>query len=128
MKIMNEVTIKGEVKFVDEVREYGNNGFRKHQVVVETGDGRWDNPVAVAFTKEAIEKSQDLVIGDKVSIDARVNGREWTGKDGVTKWFTSINGYKIQKEDSSQPVSDEPDSSSFDTYDEYDDGIEDDVF
>ena len=41
---MNEVTIKGEVKFVDEVREYGNNGFRKHQVVVETGDGRWDNP------------------------------------------------------------------------------------
>ena len=95
MKIMNEVTIKGEVKFVDEVREYGNNGFRKHQVVVETGDGRWDNPVAVEFTKEAIEKSQDLVIGDKVSIDARVNGREWTGKDGVTKWFTSINGYKI---------------------------------
>ena len=32
---MNEVTIKGEVKFVDEVREYGANGFRKHQVVVE---------------------------------------------------------------------------------------------
>ena len=28
---MNEVTIKGEIKFVDEVREYGNNGFRKHR-------------------------------------------------------------------------------------------------
>jgi hypothetical protein len=28
----------------------------------------------------------------------------------------------------SSSVSDEPDSSSFDTYDEYDDGIEDDVF
>ena len=125
---MNEVNIKGEVKFVDEVREYGNNGFRKHQVVIETGDGRWDNPVPVEFTKEAIEKSQGLQVGDKVSIDARVNGREWTGKDGVTKWFTSINGYKIQKEDGTSPVSDEPDSSSFDTYDEYDDGIEEDVF
>ena len=34
--IMNEVTIKGEVKFVDEVREYGANGFRKQEVVVET--------------------------------------------------------------------------------------------
>ena len=125
---MNEVNIRGEVKFVDEVREYGNNGFRKHQVVIETGDGRWDNPVPVEFTKEAIEKSQVLQVGDKVSVDARVNGREWTGKDGVTKWFTSINGYKIQKEDDASPVSDVPDSSSFDTYDEYDDGIEEDVF
>ena len=126
---MNEVTIKGKIKFVDEVREYGNNGFRKHQVVVETGDGKWDNPVPVEFTKDAIEKSQSLQVGDKVSIDARVNGREWTGKDGVTKWFTSINGYKVEKEGGqSSSVSDEPDSSSFDTYDEYDDGIEDDVF
>ena len=32
---MNEVTIKGEVKFVDEIREYGANGFKKHQVVVD---------------------------------------------------------------------------------------------
>ena len=113
---------------MDEIREYGNNGFRKHQVVVETGDGRWDNPVPVEFTKDAIEKSQSLKIGDKVSIDARVNGREWTGKDGVTKWFTSINGYKVEKDGGQSDVPDEPDSSSFDTYDEYDDEVEDDVF
>ena len=75
-----------------------------------------------------LKKVRDLQVGEKVSIEARINGREWTGKDGVTKWFTSINGYKIEKEDSSAPISDEPDSSSFDTYDEYDDGIEDDVF
>ena len=60
---MNEVTIKGEVKFVDEVREYGANGFRKQEVVVETGDGRWDNPIAVEFTKDNIEKSQGLKKG-----------------------------------------------------------------
>ena len=42
--------------------------------------------------------------------------------------ISSLVGYKIEKEDSSAPISDEPDSSSFDTYDEYDDGIEDDVF
>jgi hypothetical protein len=125
---MNEVTIKGEIKFVDEVREYGNNGFRKHQVVVETGDGKWDNPVPVEFIKDAIEKSQGLQVGDKVSIEARINGREWTGTDGVTKWFTSINGYKIKKESRQENVSDEPDSSSFDTYDEYNDGLEEDAF
>ena len=85
---MNEVTIKGEIVFVDEVREYGSNGFRKHQVVVETGDGKWANPVPVEFIKDTIEQSKVLKKGEKVSIDARINGREWQGKDGVTKWFT----------------------------------------
>ena len=125
---MNEVTIKGEVKFVDEIREYGANGFKKHQVVVETGDGRWDNPIPVEFTKESIQKSKVLTVGEKVVIQARLNGREWQGKDGVTKWFTSVNGFNIEVEGSGSPDEIQPDSSSFDTYDEYDEGLEDDVF
>ena len=128
---MNEVTIKGEIKFVDEVREYGANGFRKQEVVVETGDGKWDNPIAVEFTKDNIEKSQTLKKGDRVTIEARVNGREWQGRDGVTKWFTSIAAYKVETEGGGAdaapavPVQADPDSSSFDTYDEFDDGVED---
>jgi len=122
---MNEVTISGKVKFVDEVREFGSNGFRKHQVVVETGDGRWDNPIPVEFTKDNIELSKDLKVGDQVQIQSRINGREWQGKDGITKWFTSINGFKITKED--EGIVDDS-SSSYDTFDEYAEDIEEDVF
>ena len=122
---MNEVTISGKIKFVDEVREFGANGFKKHQVVVETGDGRWDNPIPVEFTKDNIELSKKLKVGDQVQIQSRINGREWQGKDGITKWFTSINGYKISVENSD---SQEDASSSFDTYDEYADDFEEDVF
>ena len=122
---MNELTIKGKITFVDEVREFGSNGFRKHQVVVETGDGRWDNPIPVEFTKDSIELSKELKVGEQVQIQTRINGREWKGKDGVTKWFTSINGYKITKEN---PQSAEDPSSSFDTFDEYADDLEEDVF
>jgi len=122
---MNEVTISGKVKFVDEVREFGSNGFRKHQVVVETGDGRWDNPIPVEFTKDNIELSKDLQVGDQVQIQSRINGREWQGKDGATKWFTSISGYKVTKENTGEAS--EP-SSSFDTYDEYAEDLEEDVF
>ena len=123
--MMNELTIKGKITFVDEVREFGSNGFRKHQVVVETGDGRWDNPIPVEFTKDSIELSKELKVGDQVQIQTRINGREWKGKDGITKWFTSINGYKITKEN---PQSGDDPSSSFDTFDEYADDLEEDVF
>ena len=122
---MNEVTISGKIKFVDEVREFGANGFKKHQVVVETGDGRWDNPIPVEFTKDNIELSRKLKVRDQVQIQSRINGREWQGKDGITKWFTSINGFKISVENSE---SQEDPSSSFDTYDEYADDFEEDVF
>ena len=122
---MNEVTISGKVKFVDEVREFGSNGFRKHQVVVETGDGRWDNPIPVEFTKDHIELSKKLKVGDQVQIQSRINGREWQGKDGITKWFTSINGFKITKENTEV---DEDPSSSYDTFDEYAEDLEEDVF
>ena len=94
--IHEEVTISGKVKFVDEVREFGNNGFRKHQIVIETGDGRWDNPIPVEFTKDNIELSKELQVGDQVQIQSS-NGREWQGKDGITKWFTSINGLRLPK-------------------------------
>ena len=122
---MNEVTISGKVKFVDEVREFGSNGFKKHQVVIETGDGRWDNPIPVEFTKEKIELSKSLKVGDQVKVQSRINGREWQGKDGVTKWFTSINGYEISVDNSESQL--DP-SSSFDTYDEYAEEDEEDAF
>lgn len=111
---------------MDEIREFGSNGFRKHQVVVETGDGRWDNPIPVEFTKENIEKSKDLKVGDRVTIESRINGREWQGKDGSTKWFTSINGFRIIREENPSPM--EETSSSFDTFDEYAEDEQEDVF
>jgi hypothetical protein len=101
---MNDVKITGEVVFVDEVKEYGANAFRKHVVVVKTGDDKWANPIPVEFTKEAIEKSTQLKIGQKVVIDARLNGREWKGQDGVTKWFVSVNGYEISFSEADGPT------------------------
>ena len=92
---MNSVKIKGEVVFVDEVKEFGANNFRKQIVVINTGDERWENPIPVEFKKDHIEKSSALKEGQKVEIDACVDGREWTGNDGVKKWFVNVSGMEI---------------------------------
>ena len=92
---MNEVTIRGQVHKVDEVREYGANGFRKHEVVIKTGDDKWPNTIPVEFIKEGIEKSTALAVGQVVEIECRLNGREWEAKDGSTKFFVSVQGMAI---------------------------------
>ena len=91
---MNETTIRGTVHFVDEVREYGANGFRKHEVVINTGDEKWPNPIPVEFIKDSIENSTRLSVGQEVEIKCRVNGREWE-KDGVIRYFVSVQGMEI---------------------------------
>ena len=101
---MNEIKIAGKIVHVDEVKEYGANAFRKHLVVVKTGDDKWANPIPVEFTKEAIDKSTQLKTGQNVVIDARLNGREWKGQDGVTKWFVSVNGYEISSSEADGPT------------------------
>jgi len=113
---MNEVKIAGKVVHVDEVKEYGANAFRKHVVVVKTGDDKWANPIPVEFTKDAIEKSTQLKTGQNVVIDARLNGREWTGQDGVTKWFVSVNGYEISSSEADGPA--EPNREQIDELNE----------
>ena len=92
---MNSVKIKGEVIFVDEVKEFGANNFRKQTVVINTGDDRWDNPIPVEFKKDHIEKSSALKEGQQVEIDGCVDGREWTGNDGVKKWFVNVSGLDV---------------------------------
>ena len=91
---MNEVTIRGEVHSVGEVKEYGKNNFRKHEVVIKTGDDRFPNTIPVEFMKEAIETSTALSIGQDVEIKCRLNGREWE-KDGNTRYFVSVQGMEI---------------------------------
>ena len=61
---MNEVNIRGEVKFVDEVREYGNNGFRKHQVVTEDGITlfQWNS------LKKPLKKARDFRLVTKYQL------------------------------------------------------------
>ena len=92
---MNSVKIKGEVIVVKEVEEFGANNFRKQTVVINTGDDRWDNPIPVEFKKDNIEKSSALKEGQQVEIDACVDGREWTGNDGVKKWFVNVSGLDV---------------------------------
>ena len=91
---MNELTIRGEVYQAGEVKEYGKNNFRKHEVVIKTGDDRFPNTIPVEFMKEAIDYSTALKVGQEVEIKCRLNGREWE-KDGNTRYFVSVQGMEI---------------------------------
>lgn len=91
---MNEVTIKGKVHKVGEVKEFGSNGFKKHEVVVESGYEKYPSYIPIEFTRDMIDVSKSLDEGNDIEVKCRVNGREWE-KDGVTRYFVSVQGLEV---------------------------------
>ena len=92
--MIEPIKVTGTVYKVDEIKEYGQNGFRKHEVIVKAGDEKFPNPIKIEFTKDKIEESTQLSEGQEVEIDCHLNGAQWD-KDGRTNFFLNLRGFNI---------------------------------
>ena len=90
--------LKGKIKVLNDTKEYGTNGFKKRELVINTG-GDYPQFITIEFIKDKCDVLNDYNLGDEVTIACNIQGREWDDpKSGETKYFNSIQGWKISKE------------------------------
>ena len=121
--------IEGKIKWLDETKTYGNNGFRKREVVVTTEE-QYPQHIIVEFVQDKCELLNAFQVGQNVKIGINLKGREWVNPQGETKYFNSIQGWRIDVLDSSKPPSDTPPMpppTSFEPTDESPNEVEDDL-
>ena len=72
--------------------------FRKREFVVELGDNP-DYPQFVIFqlTGDRCEHLDGFNVGDEVNVEFNLRGREWNSPKGETKFFNSLDVWKIEK-------------------------------
>jgi len=72
--------------------------FRKREFVLELGDNP-DYPQFVIFqlTGDRCENLDGFKPGDEVNVEFNLRGREWTSPQGETKYFNSLDVWKIEK-------------------------------
>jgi len=87
------MTITGKITVLTDIETHGTN-FKKKTCVLET-DGQYPQTVAIEFTNDRIDLLDSIPIGADVCIAINIRGRAWTNPEGVTKYFTSLNGWKI---------------------------------
>ena len=89
---MNKYTarfqITGAVYKVGEVQKF-DSGFSKREIVINTNETRL-SPVPLSFLKDDCVKADGINIGDEVSVEGFVNGREWKSGDGRVKCFSDL--------------------------------------
>ena len=87
--------VQGKIKFIDETKTFGNNGFRKREVVVTTEE-QYPQQIMVEFVQDKCDLLNNFKVGQPVKISINLRGREWTNPQGETKYFNSIQGWRVE--------------------------------
>ena len=88
--------VSGKIKVLGDVKTYGDNGFRKREVVITTEE-QYPQHLLIEFVQDRCELLDSFNVGEKVIISINLRGREWQNPEGEVKYFNSIHGWRIEK-------------------------------
>ncbi|MAJ32206.1 MAG: hypothetical protein CMC18_06055 [Flavobacteriaceae bacterium] len=87
--------IQGIIKEVGETKTYGNNGFRKRELILTTQE-QYPQHLLIEFVQDKTDLLSAFSSGQEVTVGINLRGREWTNPQGEVKYFNSIQGWRIQ--------------------------------
>ena len=120
--------VSGKIKVLGDVKTFGDNGFRKREVVITTQE-QYPQHLLIEFVQDRCELLDTFKVGENVKISINLRGREWENPEGNIKYFNSIHGWRIEKEESTQDELSPPpeDISGFEEKSDEDNEVEDDL-
>ena len=92
--------LQGKIKVINETQSVGTSNFLKREVVITTEE-QYPQIIAIEFVQDKTKLLDKFRAGENVTIGINIRGREWVNPQGETKYFNSIQGWKIDKVGSS---------------------------
>jgi hypothetical protein len=89
--------VQGKIKLIGETQTFGANGFRKREVVITTEE-QYPQPIMVEFIQDKTDLLDNFKVGQDVKISINLKGREWVSPQGETKYFNSVQGWRVEAE------------------------------
>lgn len=86
--------VQGKIKQINETQTFGSNGFRKRELIVTT-DEQYPQHILIEFVQDKTDLLNIFKVGQPVKVGVNLRGREWINPQGETKYFNSIQGWRI---------------------------------
>ena len=67
--------VQGKVKMIGQTQTFGNNGFRKREIVVTTEE-QYPQHIMVEFVQDKVDLLNNFQVGQPVKISINLRGRE----------------------------------------------------
>ena len=87
--------VQGKIKMIGETQTFGSNGFRKRELVVTTEE-QYPQHILVEFVQDKTDLLNNFQVGQAVKVSINLRGRDWVNPQGETKYFNSIQGWRIE--------------------------------
>ena len=125
---LSKVEVLGKIKLLGEIKTYGDNGFRKREVVITTQE-QYPQHLLIEFIQDRCELLDSFNVGENVKISINLRGRDWENPEGEIKYFNSIHGWRIEKEEYVEKdiIPPPDDSPGFEEKSDDDNEVEDDL-
>ncbi|MEO9533640.1 MAG: DUF3127 domain-containing protein [Crocinitomicaceae bacterium] len=89
-------TLKGELKVVNDTQQISDS-FKKREFVVVDASGQYAQTILFQAVQDRCDLLNNFKVGDNVEVTFFLRGREWTNpKDGVVRFFNSLDAWKIE--------------------------------
>lgn len=92
--------VQGKIKLIGETETIGDKGFKKRDLIVTT-DEQYPQHISVQFVQDKCDILNGYNIGQNVKVGINLRGREWVSPQGETKYFNTIQGWRIEKQQGS---------------------------
>lgn len=90
------MNMSGRIVAIDSTQQVTDR-FRKRTFVIETDDPKYPQTIQCELGNDRCElMDAPRRVGDQIDFDFEIRGRKWSSKDGVDKYFVSINVFKIR--------------------------------
>ncbi len=87
--------LTGKVKVVKPTQQISDN-FAKREFVITTND-QYPQTIQLEVINDKCAVLDNMAVGDNVKCSINIRGREWTNKDGETKYFNTIQAWRIEQ-------------------------------
>ena len=86
--------VLGKVKLINPVQQVSAS-FKKRELVVTTEE-QYPQHILIEFAQDKTDLLNNYNVGEQVKVSINLRGREWVNPQGETKYFNSIQGWRIE--------------------------------
>ena len=95
--------VTGKIKVINPEQQV-SAAFKKREMVVTT-DEQYPQHIMIEFTQDKCDLLNNYRAGEPVKVSINLRGREWVNPQGETKYFNSIQGWRVEKLQADAPMS-----------------------
>lgn len=87
--------VTGKIKVINPEQQVSAS-FRKREIVITTEE-QYPQHILIDFTQDKCDVLNGYNVGESVKVSINLRGREWVNPQGETRYFNSIQGWRIER-------------------------------